>query len=344
MIKKLLIISVHPVLEHDERSLFQEMGHQCFSLGFFSNFDGRFDASLRVPFPESEFTHNCRTTFLETNCSIAYNESCSYRLTYEFVSLFDAIIIHHNYSFIEVNWDVIGHLPVIWRTIGQELSTPEDRLSPYRKKGLYIVRWSSEERKILRYIGEDAIIHAAKRPTDFCQWVGGGGIVTFNNNFTARRSSLSFDFFESVAARVPISLYGLNNSDVAQWKGLLSYSEQLKVLSLASAAFVTGTWPSPYTLGFIEAWMAGAPVVHVGQQIWGRGDDQCLLEAPNLIENHKSGFVVNSVEEAVSVLNELGTNLNLSTQISLEGRRSAEHFFGWERAKSEWSTFFSQIF
>lgn len=76
---------------------------------------------------------------MDSGCQITPNDPATYILSKSFVEWFDIIVVHHNYHFIERNWDNIRWSKVIWRTIGQELSVPERRLRPYREDGLLVV-------------------------------------------------------------------------------------------------------------------------------------------------------------------------------------------------------------
>ncbi len=341
MAERILIISVHPVLEYDERKLFSEIGFECFSLGFFSNFDGSSGASLRRAFEESDFTANCRDRFMRTGCKIVPTEKFAYSLSREFAAYFDIIVVHHNYEFISHNWEAISDRLVVWRTIGQELGFPDQYLSPFRDKGLKIVRWSPQERHLEGYIGADAIIRAAKDNREFLNWKGGGPIICFTNNFLERSSALNYDFFRAVADAEPIQLFGVGNEGIPEWSGLATYPEQLQLFSRATATFLTGTWPAPYTLGFVESWMAGAPVVHIGKAVWAKTRAGILFEVDQLIENGINGFIANSETEAVSYLRELNATPSLAKDISTQARFAAERYFGWSRSTLDWLAFFS---
>lgn len=339
--KRILIISVHPVLEYDERHLFTELGYQCFSLGFYSDFDHKSSDSLRTAFSDNAFLSEARNLFINSGCQITPDDPATYLLSQAFVDFFDIIVVHHNYHFIVRNWISIRHTKVVWRTIGQELSVPERSLMPYREHGLFVVRWSPAEREIDGYIGEDAIIRASKRRSEFLNWRPfDERIVTFNNNFSAREKALSKDFYMECIEGLPAMVYGLGNDDLSNWGGILSAAEQIDILSKASAAFITGTYPAPYTLGFIEAWMAGTPVVHVGIEILRKSFSILTFEIPQLIENGVNGFIANNVTEARSALINLQADKEMAYSISRQGIASAERYFGWERGLHEWAAFF----
>jgi hypothetical protein len=333
---KILCVSVHPVLEYDEIRLFESIGHQVFSLGFY--FDRVNNSSLRGQMPETEWHAECRAAFQATGCSNVEGP-VQWSVTSEFCARFDLVVVHHNYRFIEAAWESLRNSRVVWRTIGQEIHWAEDAMRDFRRRGVKIVRWSPEERHIERYIGSDAIIRAVKDPEDWTGWTGKTRrIVTFNNNFRARGAGMSFDFHQKCVENLPFDLFGLNNDDVPSWRGVVSAAQQQDILRSYCCAFLTGTQPAPYTLGFIEAWMTGIPVVHVGRRR-SCGDAAGVYEIDRLIVHGENGFLVDEVDEAKDVMQALIDDPDLCKRISTAGRASAIEIFGKDRAEREWTDF-----
>jgi hypothetical protein len=333
---RVLCISVHPVLEYDEIRLFESLGHQVFSLGFY--FDRLNGANLRGTLPETDWHVACRSAFHTTGCSDVEGP-VQWSVTMEFCSLFDLIVVHHNFRFIAASWESLRNSRVVWRTIGQEIHWAEDAMRDFRRRGVKIVRWSPEERYIERYIGSDAVVRAIKDPADWTGWTGNTRrVVTFNNNFRDRGTVMSFDFHQQCVEGLPFDLFGLNNGDVPNWRGVVSAAQQQDILRSYCCAFITGTQPAPYTLGFIEAWMMGIPVVHVGRRR-SCGDAQGVYEIDRLIVHGENGFLVDEVAEAKSVMRDLIDDPDLCERISTAGRASAIAIFGKDRAEREWSDF-----
>ena len=334
---KILCVSVHPVLEYDEIKLFEDMGHEVFALGFF--FHRATPGNLRPPLPETDWHQMCARAFAEMGCS-RLSTNIEWSVTEQFCALFDVIIVHHNHHFIAGNWDQIQSTPVVWRTIGQELHWAEDAIRPFRERGVKIVRWSPEERFIERYIGDDAVIRSAKNPDDWTGWTGESSrILTFNNNFRARGEGMSFDFYQACVTGFPFDLYGLNNPDVPGWRGTATPDKQQSLLRDHRLAFVTGTYPAPYTLGFIEAWMTGIPVVHVGRKRFTK-DNRGTYEIDHLIANGESGFLVDEIDGARLIFRMLLDDIDLCRHISTNGRAAAIKNFGTEQARVKWAEFF----
>ena len=340
----ILIISVHPTLEFDEIMLFQEMGHRVCSLGFY--FDSDYNELRPNPFLKvnKQWLDNVSMVFHRSGCKMSEGPD-SWIISKEFCDLFDIIIVHHNFRFIESNWDVLRNKKVIWRTVGQELHWAENAMRKYREDGVYIVRWSNEEQDIPGYCGCDMVIHACKKETDFIDWIGDDeSVITFNNNFVQRKKALNYDFYiKSLGDNIPRKLFGLNNLGVPGNLGVISYSEQLKVLGNGRVSFVTGTYPAPYTLGFVECWMSGIPVVHVGRSVFSLAGDVVTFEIDKLIINGVNGILVNTEKEAQKTLSLLLNDFDMAKELSVNGRKSAIKEFGVEQAKAKWEELFDII-
>ncbi len=336
---RILCISVHPVLEYDEIQLFESMGHEVFSLGFY--FRRAKPDNLRGPLPETDWHFACREAFIAHGCAQVRGD-VQWRVSRTFCAGFDVVLVHHNVSFIAENWEELAGSRVIWRTIGQGLHWAEDRMREYRARGVKIVRWSPEERFIERYIGADAVIRTAKNPADWGGWTGTAArVVTFNNNFRVRGEGMSFDFHQCCVAGLPFDLYGLGNGDVPDWRGVAGPEEQKALLRRHRVAFVTGTNPAPYTLGFVETWMTGIPVVHVGRQRFSAGLAG-VYEIDNLIVDGESGFLVNEVKDAAALFRTLLNDHARCAAVSAKGRAAAVATFGRAHAATKWSEFFRE--
>ena len=333
---RILCVSVHPVLEYDELTLLEDMGHKVFSLGFY--FDRNKANELRPALNHTNWHAECQAAFYASGCGGA-EEPVRWSVSESFCSLFDLIIVHHNFRFIAANWESLRKSRVAWRTIGQETHWGEDAMRDFRRSGVKIIRWSPEERYIERYIGSDMVIRSVKDSAEWTGWTGKTRrVVTFNNNFRARGARMSFDFHQQCVDGLPFDLYGLNNDDVPHWRGVVSAAQQQEILRSHCCAFITGTQPAPYTLGFIEAWMTGIPVVHVGRKR-SCGDAHGIYEIDHLIVHGENGFLVDEVAEAKEVMSALIGDSDLCRRISQAGRASAIAFFGKDRAKREWSDF-----
>jgi glycosyltransferase involved in cell wall biosynthesis len=81
-----------------------------------------------------------------------------------------------------------------------------------------------------------------------------------------------------------------------QWIGEVTEQERNRLMSKALAFLHPGLWREPFGLTMIEAGACGAPVI-----AFNRGS------VPEVVEDKKSGFVVNTTEEMVEAVKQVGT-------------------------------------
>ncbi len=348
---RILYLSVHEILEYDELRLFSELGHECFSLGAYTQPGGeehRKRPSLPLPYDPH---------FIEL--SLQYDRR---KLHPEMLKGVDAVIIMHEPSFVgyhrgasdwhpdlgEGNWPLFREYikkggRVIWRSIGQSIPHVERLLQPFRDEGLELVRYSPAERTIADYAGEDAVIRFYKDPEEYTGWTGENRkVVNFTQSLQARGRFVGASTFQRVTAGLPRTVYGPGNEDMGDtWGGLLSPQAQIGALRQACAYFYHGTYPASYTLSFIEAMMTGTPMVAVGPRL-GNGDmfpDQQTYEIPDIIVDGLHGFVSDNPALLRTHLERLLKDDHLAKSISAFGRQRAIELFGKAKIKSEWKQY-----
>lgn len=86
----------------------------------------------------------------------------------------------------------------------------------------------------------------------------------------------------------------LLDDPLIEWVGEIGESEKSDFLGNARALLFPINWPEPFGLVMIEAMACGTPVI-----AYPRGS------VPEVIEHGKTGFIVNSIEEAVAALDKL---------------------------------------
>ena len=337
----ILLVSVHPVLEYDEIKIFESLGHRVFSLGFY--FQRESDNQVRPPLTNSDWHTEKIQEFRSLACRSDHDGATRWRLTAEFCRKFDLFIVDHDVGFIQENWPNMISSPVVWRAIGQESVRSEDIVRKYRSAGLKVVRWSPIQRQLKKFAGMDRVIRASADPSVWQGWEGDQErILTFNNDFLRRRETLSFDLWKEATQELPVDLYGLRNEGLPQWRGTLTFEAQRAALRHARVALITGSRPAPYTLGFIEAWMTGTPVVHFGRDHVA-SIEPGEFEIPELIEHGRNGFIARSAQEAREIISSLLTDHTLAERISVQGRQDAVKLFSVEGIKCDWENFFSEV-
>jgi len=342
---RILYLSCHSILEYDEVKMFHELGHEVFSPGAYVEPANPGDATLRPAIPGLIYDPDIVKQFHEIGARHPGEDAKNY-LTKEFVDNFDCIIVMHMPRWIAGNWPEIKHKRVIWRTIGQSVSTTEQELAPYRKRGMEIVRYSPKERNIPGYIGQDALIRFYKDPADYGPWNGNNKrVITFAQSMKQRGPACSFDFFEEVTRKFPRHLYGPGNEGIGPWaSGKVSYDQLKEEMRCNRVYFYTGTHPASYTLNFIEAWMTGIPIVALGPEhgnaSYFPGHD--LYEVTDLIQTHYSGFVSDNPYELQGYIQMLLDNDDIASLISTQGRQMAIHHFGKDRIYKSWQEYLGE--
>lgn len=339
---RILYFSVHAILEFDEIRLFHSLGHTVFPLGTY--FGGKASQAFR---PEINFDEDFfelmgqfkRMGGFFTSQTLGANAI----IPASFIDLFDVVIVMHDANFLHQFWDILSRKPVVWRTIGVDVGGMDSRLKELRRNGLYIVRYSPFEEKSELYIGHDAVIRFSKRTSDYHQWSGTGQFaLTFANDF-AERFPLEYSLYVSAISGVDARLGGKGNFDLSNLLGLVSYDVQLDLLSRASCYFYTAGTFITYTLNFMEAWLAGAPLIALDCN-FVYPEERCkFAEIPSLIEDGTDGFLVNSAKGAHDIMCELISNPDLGRRISSAAIERAKSLFDEAVNASLWQAFLLSI-
>jgi glycosyltransferase involved in cell wall biosynthesis len=341
---KILYLSCHSTLEYDEVNLLREIGYQVFSPGDYVDEQNRGNPWLR--------NNRCNITLAEADDLLAFNAfgkqgpENKNELIRSFVDRFDIIIVMHMPKWIILNWEVMKHKTVIWRTIGQSTIHIENELATYRQQGLKIIRYSPMEKFLRGYIGSDATIRFYKSPKEYSGWTGDtASVMTIAQNMPERADACHYDVFLEVIKPFPAKLYGPGNEDVAEINvGKVSYNDLKTALRLNRCYFYTGTFPASYTLGFIEAWMTGIPIVAIGQKLMhDRFPNENLYEIPYLITPGVDGFYADSIPELQEIIQSLLNDQELANRISIAGRASAIQYFGKNTIQSQWISFLRDL-
>jgi len=272
------------------------------------------------------------------------NKEC---LTKDFVDRFDVIMVMHMPKWIHLNWPVMKHKPVIWRTIGQCVSSQEVAMKPFRDAGLKVVRYSPKEKTIPDYCGEDAIIRFYKDPEEFHSWNGNNkSVITFAQSMPLRGQACNYEFFENTTKSYARKLFGPGNEKAGTInQGKVSFPDLQKAMRDHAVYFYTGTHPASYTLNFIEAWMTGIPIVAIGPKHGNASyfPNHNLYEIDSLIKNGSTGFISDDTTKLKDYIDSLLVDRNLAEQISTEARVEAIRIFGKETIINQWHNLFKEL-
>jgi hypothetical protein len=345
---RILYLSCHEILEYDELCLLTELGHEVFSPGGAYANPVQSGGFMRSVIPKGQFYDHLYSVSLQ--CS-------KDRLHPELIDWADVILSMHNprlpgqrvaQPWIVNNWSLFRRMgkPVVWRSIGQSVPAVERELSRFVEDGLKIVRYSPFERNLPDYAGEDAMIRFYKDPDEFHGWTGEyHQVITVAQSMKQRGEHLGYSLFERVTANFNAKIFGINNSDCGELNGgKRSYNELKQDLRENRAFFYFGTQPASYTLGFIEAWMTGIPVVAVGSPLRETGlYPRWLYEVPDLIDHGANGLVGETHQELVDFIDALMGDYDYAVKVGNAGRKSAIEHFGKEKIMKQWDEFLGEL-
>lgn len=327
----ILLLPCHSILEHNEYKLFKSLGHNVFSLGSYINPRLPHDPK-RPPIDDEPMERFIRIADV-------FNKE---NLHEEWIDWADVIVVHHIGRWIIQNWHKMKHKRVIWRTIGQSLTHCEDELRPLRADGLQIVRYSPKEKNIPGYIGEDAIIRFDADDDLYKGWQGQRErVMTMIQDVPHRREFVSYDYFERATRDIDRVLFGPDNETMTDVTlgGVPDIMSLLKELQTNRVFFYTGTAPASYTLGFMEAWMTGIPIVGIGPKIANRIFDIELYEVGDLVTNGVDGYIFDDENELAFYTRELLNDYELAKRIGAAGRQRAMELFGKQTIRNQWEQF-----
>lgn len=325
--------SCHSVLEWDEVQLLTELGYDVFANGCYNDPKGHYT----LPRPEIKGAIFHEDLF---NISRRYPKT---KLPKEFIDRFDTLIFMsgENEEVLISNWDNIKHKRVIWRTIGQCTTSTENRMQELRKQGLQIIRMSPKEKLYPNFCGEDTIIRFYKDENIYKDWNGKEArVINFTQSLKARRSFCHYDEIIGSILDFDGLVYGSGNNDLGVLNGgEVSFERQIQLYRDSRVYIYAGSWPSPYTLSFIEAFMTGIPVIAFSKNITQNHEGLSFYEVDEIINNGINGFIVNSIPEARYIIDILLKDHEKAKIISNNARKKAIELFSKEIAKKQWKEF-----
>ena len=336
----LLYISCHSVLEYDELKLFHELGINVFSHGGYV--DPRDDTGAVCHRPPLDIP------YYPDLCALA--RACPKEaLDMQLIEWADTILFMGILEWTAANWPRYAEAVrtskkrVIWRSIGQSSPSMEVGLRDLVPKGLELIRYSPVEKEISGYVDGWPMIRFYKDEEEFSGWTGEEErIISVGQWVKHRDRYCGFTWFETATDGLPRMIIGPHNQEIETMpSAMLPYDELKAALRKNRAFFYTGTYPAPYTLGFIEAFMMGIPVIAIGPKLrnWYFGQGEDAYEVPNLIINNSSGFCSNNMRELQDMCKRVLNDYELAAHMGKHGREAAIREFGKAKIKEQWREF-----
>ncbi len=337
---RILYVSQHEILEYDEVRLLTALGHQVFPLGYHHR-PGPPIGHMRPRLDLGAEHLRLQQRFIELGCH--YDVADPVRATVlapEFIDEFDLTIVMMNPYFAHDFHPLLHRRPIILRTIGQGIGQWEGIHAVLRAAGVQLLRYAQTEANQADYAGADAVIRFYKDADDFPPWRGD---VRAGLSFAAAfptRYPAQFALWQQVAAALPMVLCGPGNDGVPQSLGAIRPEQQPKLLSRCRAYFYCSGLELPYTLNFMEAWMAGIPVVVMDPGAVGLHNP-----CPEIMQLATPGhdlLLARDVAEARLHLSRLLDDQAFGRAIGQAGRATAMRHFGRAPITAQWAEFLAR--
>ncbi|HZP71336.1 MAG TPA: glycosyltransferase family 4 protein [Pseudolabrys sp.] len=242
----------------------------------------------------------------------------------------------HEFDILHFHVDYL-HAPLIRELSCTALTTHHGRLDLPDLTAFYgifhempLVSISNDQRRYLPRANWIGTVHHGL-PTDllpFAPRASGGYLVFLGRISPEKRPDLAIEI--ASRAGVPLKIAAkIDRADQDYWDkkihpmigahanvefiGEIAEREKARLLGEASALLFPVDWPEPFGLVMIEAMACGTPVIALR-----RGS------VPEVVEAGLSGFVVDSVEEAISAVRRVTTLRRATVRAAFERRFTAE--------------------
>lgn len=317
---KMLYISVHEPLLHDEAGLFLELGAEV-DVG-----------SRRGNLPrENRFRP-------DVGRRVTWNETT--------LGAYDIIVVMHDPASLQrVHAARRPGQRIVWRTIGQSSPATEQAVLT-ACPGVEIVRYSPRERNSPVFAGETALIRFYKDEAEHSGWTGGGGINLLSIGF-GRRGLPDHPVVEAALEGHDWALWGPND-DHPRGRGTLAHGALVPMLRSSDLFFASHSMPASYTLNLIEGLMTGCPVASIGRRVIEAHPDHlpaapgypaAMFEADEILDHGRCGLLVDDPAEGRAQIRRLLSSPALAQDLSEAGRARAIELFGKARIAGQWREF-----
>lgn len=353
--KLLFVPSGHPLMEADLCLMWERLGIDWVSTGYYSrsekpgdlpyinslknqnllaDLDKQFPSTLSADMPHQIIGQKN----LQWTGQVIKNR---FRFTPEFLKPFDAILCTYLVENILDNLDVLRNKRLFLYTFGMHSIETEPVLRHLKDNyNLVVVRNSAAEKfRPGADAADDTIIRGCvvKDDIEISGWNGQkSAVCTFSSfmNLPSRECQQRRKYYTDTIKHVTkeCHLFGVNSGT------FLNHEDKIQTLRNYRANLVVGTPGANNTYSFVEAWVMGQPVVVFGQKMW----QSQSYEPSMLIEHGVNGFIGDSPAECAKYLNLLLQDYELAKKIGAAGRASALEYYNRDLLAAKWRVLFKQ--
>ena len=343
MNRKLLYISCHSRLEGYNYRIFDSLGFDVVSVGWYTVPSKPTDAFLRaLPY---KYNKELVDEFYTLNPNYRYNVKTMPIFSDGFLNKFDVIVIAWRYDILVHYWNILKDKLVLFETGGQSASCRERNLASYRGMGVKLIRVADSERNFPYFAGVDCTVGAYVDTDVYSGWTGEDSrILTINSSLKRRASACNANLYLQVTHGLNKVLYGSDNKDLICkfYGGTVSDEEMLLEYKKSRLYFSLGSKPAPITYTPMEALSVGCPVITWGAKLGGlRGSE--TYEMYKYIENGISGFCSDDLNELREVCCSLLHDHSLAKNMSKGARDVALKNFSFEVVKNRWKSYLESL-
>lgn len=353
--KLLFIPSGHPLMEADLCLMWNALGIEWVSTGYYSKSEKPGDLPylpsmkhkniLDLLDKQSKWTTDtdrpnalCGQKNMQWTGQVVNNR---FRFSKDFIDQFDAIVCAHFVENLYENINAIKNKRIFLYTYGMHGIENEKLINKLKMEhGLVVIRNSPAELyRVGAQTANDNVIRGCvvKDHNEISGWNGNtNAVCTFSSfmNLPEKACQTRRKHYMNIIKKTnkECHLFGINSGT------FLKHEDKLNVLRNYRANLIVGTPGSNNTYSFVEAWVMGQPLVVFGQDMW----QSKHYEPSLLIENGVNGFIGNSVDECAHYLNLLLENHDFARKIGAAGRQSALQYYSRDLLADKWKMLFKQ--
>lgn len=340
---KMLYLCSQETMEHEELSMFNELGFDILSTG--SYLDNR--SFNRLSYNPISIKYNYSLVDEFKSLFPDHITNIPLHIPKEFLRKFDIIFCSHFPDWLNWNYEHVQDKLVIFRSFGLSNRGIERELKKFKQRGVIFVAATQGEQYIPEYVPRDYFIRASLNKKDFEDtWEGSGDFILTVQKRMAKMSHYTrFDIYESVTSGFNRILCGFENEDLPWAHTNASHDAIKKFRSQCKVYFSGCSRPAPLTYTFVEALASGCPVVSVGKDIavfpgpdWGKGFDPEYL-----IKNGENGFISSDVKELQYFIKLLLGDEALRKKLSKNGKETAFTYFDRCIIINQWKNLFKDL-
>jgi hypothetical protein len=352
----LYVPSGHPLQEADDCLMWDRLGIQWLSTGYYSRSSKPGDLpELHAPLLpelgeqlERQYSDTFPSDHPDTFCGIK-NKAWTGQVVRNmwifdeaFARKFDAVLFSHFPENARENVKTFRGRPVCLKTYGMHAGHQELEIKTARREGIKVIRNNPKEHMTYgqTYAGHDAIIRGSvvRDEDELSGWTGEVlRACTFSSGFdyAMRERTVVYEAVKKFV-RYPCEIYGTMNDRYAGKDVFLGHEQKLRVLRQYRVNLVVGTPMSTNTYSMVEAWVMGQPIVAFGPNLW----QSPACEVPDLIENGVDGFYSDDLRQLGRYVVTLMRSPKVAQAVSEAARKKAVAIYGRAVLAEQWRAFF----